>query len=55
MTNCTSCKGQYDETDARAAAAHTEPVHCNARRTCRCQGKPGCYPCGDSFCLCSSH
>ncbi len=55
MKTCHYCRRDYDETNAAAAAHHTEPVACNARPTCRCQGRPGCYPCGDSFCYCSEH
>ncbi|MFF8544739.1 hypothetical protein ACF060_31135 [Streptomyces werraensis] len=55
MKTCHYCRRDYDETNAAAAAHHTEPVACDARPTCRCQGRPGCYPCGDSFCYCSEH
>ncbi|MGW8387160.1 hypothetical protein ACWGMW_16205 [Streptomyces albidoflavus] len=55
MTKCRFCKLEYDETNEAVADGHTTPVACNARRTCRCQGRPSCYPCGDSFCFCSEH
>ncbi|NJQ04305.1 hypothetical protein [Streptomyces lonarensis] len=51
MTTCETCGGEYKATDPRAVERHTAPVDCGG--TCRrCQGKPWCYPCGNSFCHC---
>ncbi|MEU8682965.1 hypothetical protein [Streptomyces sp. NPDC048611] len=55
MTNCSTCHRDYDEANTKAVDHHTKPIACNARRTCRCQGRPGCYACGDSFCYCTAH
>ncbi|WHM30163.1 hypothetical protein OH540_09025 [Streptomyces sp. BPPL-273] len=56
MTTCTTptCRRDYDETNTEEVKLHTEPVNCagTARRCNRCNGKPGCYTCGDSECHC---
>ncbi len=50
---CRYCHRAYDPQDPDAAKRHTEPIDCE--QSCRCRGKPGCYPCGGSFCVCNSH
>ncbi|MFE0088741.1 hypothetical protein [Streptomyces sp. NPDC059016] len=59
MTTCTvaTCRQDYDETNAAAAAHHTEPVYCSktSKRCNRCDGMPSCYMCGSSFCFCHDH
>ena len=53
VTECRSCRQEYDETDAEAVKHHTEPVNCH--QSCRCRGKPRCYMCRGSFCFCTDH
>ena len=51
---CSTCCQDYDPEDAAAATYHTEPVNCG-QKSCRCVGRPACYPCGSSFCFCAEH
>lgn len=53
MTNCTTCRQDYDDTDEKAVKHHTKPIDCG--QSCRCDGRPGCYTCGGSFCFCAPH
>ncbi|MEU2236148.1 hypothetical protein [Streptomyces vietnamensis] len=53
MTNCTTCRTEYDETDAEAVKEHTENVDCG--QSCRCRGRTRCYNCRGSFCFCMAH
>ncbi|MGZ0231097.1 hypothetical protein [Streptomyces sp. CPS1] len=59
MTTCkvSTCRQDYDETDAEEVKRHTEPVYCSTTRPrcTRCDGRPSCYACGSSFCKCSEH
>lgn len=56
MATCTTCKQDYDESDAVSLKRHTEPVHCSQTHRCRrCYGAPSCYLCQSSFCYCTSH
>lgn len=52
-TKCSACHGEYNQLDPDAVKRHTEPIStCSCRR---CKGKPGCYPCGDMYCICPLH
>jgi len=59
MTTCTgsTCRREYDESNPESVRYHTEPVYCaeTSKRCNRCNGKPSCYLCGDSFCKCHDH
>ncbi|MBP2581889.1 hypothetical protein J3A78_002367 [Streptomyces sp. PvR006] len=54
MTNCRSCKQDYDEADTVAVQLHAEAAACTYRCN-RCKDRPECYPCGSSFCFCGTH
>jgi hypothetical protein len=49
---CATCDAEYDAAEPRALKLHTEPKDCNCGR---CRGKPECYMCGSSFCMCPWH
>ncbi|MEW5658316.1 hypothetical protein ABGT92_23720 [Streptomyces cinereoruber] len=53
MTNCSTCRDEYDEADAEAVKWHTENVDCG--QSCRCRDRPRCYFCRGSFCYCAAH
>lgn len=50
---CRHCRGSYDPADADEVREHTEPVNCG--QSCRCVGRPRCYMCRGSFCMCAAH
>ena len=53
VVTCSTCHVDYDETDEAEVRRHTDPIQeCDCSR---CRGKPSCYLCGSSFCLCGAH
>ncbi len=52
VVECSTCRDSYDPNDPVAVKRHTEPVGCGCGR---CDGRPRCYSCGSSFCVCMSH
>ncbi|GCB50455.1 hypothetical protein [Streptomyces sp. NL15-2K] len=50
---CRDCRATYDPGNPDEVKLHTEPVNCG--QSCRCVGRPRCYTCGGSFCMCAAH
>ncbi len=50
---CRDCRAAYDPANPDEVTLHTDPVNCG--QSCRCVGRPRCYTCGGSFCMCAAH
>jgi hypothetical protein len=50
---CRDCRAAYDPGNPDEVKLHTDPVNCG--QSCRCVGRPRCYTCGGSFCMCAAH